>query len=122
MCERCQADPQPSNFLSPRKCAFDNHGKFDPDNWSCATLSHLVDVSYAWDNCIYGADESLQPVLCDPERDGGWVVLTRYKTRGRVSSAIWVGDFFPPREVTLELVERALAYHVRPTNYDEHAG
>lgn len=46
----------------------------------------------------------MQP--CYSGHYGGWIVLTRYKHRGCTSSAIHVGDFFPPRPVTLSLVER----------------
>lgn len=129
-CVRCEADPQPSEFGSPRGCAFksDSFGKnpaeifFTEDNWNCATITALVE---AYDEnhklALYGNDESMDmvPGTTTYEHDdgseghsemAGWIILTRYKRRGRVSSAIYVGDFFPPKSVTLKLVERTILY------------
>lgn len=107
-CSRCVADPQPKDFGSPRRCAFDESGNFTPDNWNCVTLNLLLpdtlEVGYRR-GIIYGEDETLTYTYIGY---GGWIILTRYKQRGKVSSAIHVGGFFPARPVTLELVERFL--------------
>jgi hypothetical protein len=105
MCGRCRADPKPERFGSPRRCAFAQDGTFTPDNWACATIDALVDRR-AYD--IEGEDETMTVVPAHHGEHGGWIVLTRYKHRGKVSSAIHVGDFYPPRPVTLRLVESAL--------------
>jgi hypothetical protein len=126
LCARCSADPLPSGFGSPRSCAFDAEGSFTSDNWNCATLNALPVLPYAFadtEGCgaddggsgssdLHGDDESLQIVACGPWRneDGGeftsgWVVLTRYKHRGKCSSAVWVGDFWPPVPLTLAMAE-----------------
>ena len=105
-CSRCTADPQPEDFGSPRQCAFDAEGKFTPDNWNCATLNLLIDKAQ---NTIHGFDEQFEVTPVNGDDYGGWVITSRYKSRGKTSSAIWVGDFFPPQPVTLALVERILA-------------
>lgn len=124
-CARCLADPQPKNFGTPRRCAFDKHGVFAPgDNWSCATIDALIDHQYRGES-IYGHDETMQivprfepPVPGDPnelsyaERDGlwsGWIVLTRYKSRGSTSNAVVVGDFPTANLLTLREAEDTLA-------------
>lgn len=98
-CARCEADPQPEGFGNPRDCAFksDTHGEdpnkilFTERNWNCATLTALCALYDAdGDSTIYGHDESLDLIpAVPPGRDVppepyGWIVLTRYKRRGRV--------------------------------------
>jgi len=104
-CHRCLADPQPKNFGSPRRCAFDDAGNFTPENWSCATLDALDDARGAA-NRLYevgGFDETLEVYVGDEY--GGFLVVTRYKHRGKVSSIVLIGDFWPPKPVTLAVVE-----------------
>ena len=64
----------------------------------------------------WGDDESMQIVRALPSSfeggHGGWIVLTRYKRRGRASGAVHVGDFHPARPVTRELCEAALEMHL----------
>lgn len=123
-CARCEADPIPAHS-GPRQCAFDERGRFTPDNWRCATLDALTRVPWldvmqaAW---VYGQDESLQPIPAfvlqtDPDDPSytmsgseGFIVLSRYKTRGKVSSAMHVGDFWPAKPLTLAFAERVLDY------------
>lgn len=107
-CNRCKERGQPPEYASPVKCAFPNHGTFNPDNWGCALIEALSEAAGPYR--MYGQDESLDVILCDPNRDNGFIVLSRYKRRGRVSNAVWVGDFSPAREVTADLCERALVY------------
>lgn len=112
-CPRCLADPQPAHYGDPRRCAFDEGGRFDPGNWNCATVSELICLGEQDGSArVYGDNQSLDYVrayvLDDPGYHEGWLVLTRYKERGRCSSITWVGDFWPPREVRLSDVEAVL--------------
>lgn len=109
MCPRCAADPRPTGFGDDRKCAFDAAGDFTPENWNCATLEALMDVQPPLYRTVSGNDESLQTCYRRSCEFGGWIVLTRYKRRGCTSSAVYVGDFWPPQSVTLALVEEFLA-------------
>lgn len=125
-CPRCRADPHPANFGSPRNCAFTADGLFTPDNWNCATIDALFNAAGDSAVRLYGNDESMDaiPALVDcdemadendPNEDpicGGFLILSRYKHRGCTSSAVRVGDFFPPQPVTLALVERVIAAHL----------
>lgn len=102
MCPRCQRDPHPALFEGPRRCAFDEEGNFTPKNWNCATLTALMGLDRCTED-IYGADESMQVIR---GRDyGGFLVLTRYKWRGCTSSAVHVGDFWPPEPLTLQTAQ-----------------
>jgi hypothetical protein len=105
-CRRCLADPKPPNFGSRRMCAFDDDGNFTERNWNCATITALTEAAH---EPIYGCDETMEIVPARKDHDhGGWLIFTRYKQRGKVSSLIQVGDFWPPRHVTLEMAERYL--------------
>lgn len=104
-CKRCEADPHPEDFGSPRRCAVDANGGFRPDNWNCATLDALL-VDDRTAETVWGHDESMQ-IVCGNDY-GGFLVVTRYKSRGRTSSAVHVGDFWPPKPFTLETAERWL--------------
>ncbi len=108
-CPRCEAA---GNELPDRKCAF-RGPFFSPDNWNCASINALLD---AFDperlKAIYASDESIDIVPCDPDRDRGWIVLTRYKRRGRVSSAVHLGDH-DPGAVTLGLVDATVDYYAK---------
>ena len=113
-CHRCEADRQPPGFGDPRKCAFLDDGTFTPENWNCATLEALTGEDSSerpwpqWRTTeVNGMDESLQVVAGSDY--GGFLVLTRYKHRGRTSSAVHVGDFWPARPLTLRVAERWLA-------------
>ena len=114
-CDRCAADPRPNGAGSDqRRCAFDDDGYFTSDNWQCATLEALMDACAVQTDegavhGILGNDESLQACYRRGNGHGGWIILTRYKRRGRTTSAIHVGDFWPPRPVTLALAEEFLA-------------
>ena len=102
-CLLCAADLRPANFGSDRECAFSFNGEFDTDNWNCGTLSALA----AGVESVYGYDEQLL-VIPAAESDGGFLVLTRYKSRGRFTGLTWVGDWPHPRAASLGLVLRAI--------------
>lgn len=105
MCPRCAADPQPEDFGSPRKCAFLEDGTFTPKNWNCATIDVVMN---AWAIEIEGVDEHMEvvPVPAEWASTNGWIVLTRYKRRGCTSSAVHVGDFWPPRPLTWAVADQ----------------
>lgn len=119
-CKLCFERPVPKHYGSPRECAFDAEGKFTPDNWNCETINDLCGFGTEQ----YGDDECMDYVYCgreafpdgDEEREeyvnnGGWIVMTRYKNRGCCSSAVRVGDFWPPEPLTLEVAEAVLAHY-----------
>lgn len=112
-CKRCTDKPLPENW-SERKCGFYKNGNFDGGNWNCGTLNALAEEG----ETVEGCDESMQTVYLGEEfsfgdQVGGWIILTRYKHRGRCTSAIRVGDFFPPQPVTLEMCEKFLEMKVK---------
>lgn len=105
-CHRCAADPQPPNYGSPRRCAFDDEGNFTKENWSCATIDALL----LWTDGgrpdwrvveVSGIDETLHVIRGNDW--GGFIVLGRYKHRGCTSSAIVTGDMWPVQPLTLEI-------------------
>lgn len=105
-CPRCQADPHPAPFESPRRCAFTEAGEFSPDNWNCATIDALL---FQASHEIDGTDESMQITYANGSQDyGGFIVLTRYKHRGCTSSAVHVGDFWPTVPLTLDRALKAI--------------
>jgi hypothetical protein len=107
MCPRCEIDPKPENFVDSRRCAFDADGKFTPDNWNCGTIDALIGDDPI---IVYGHDEQFEatPTHFDDELNGGWIITTRYKRRGRTSSAFYTGDFSPPLLLTLDLADRVI--------------
>ncbi len=115
LCPRCAAGPKPEDFSSARSCAFDEAGNFTPDNWRCATIDALEELipDTDWWPELSGADESAQvvPVRLSEDYTEGWIILSRYKHRGKVSSAVHLGDFWPAEPLTLELAELVIANH-----------
>lgn len=61
-----------------------------------------------------GDNESMQVIQArfsdedDWSATHGWIVLTRYKHRGRTSAAMHIGDFWPSVPLTYELANRVL--------------
>lgn len=104
-CHRCINDPQPEGCGDPRRCAFTPMGYFTPNNWNCGTLEALMDLGTMAE--VWGTDESMQVIK--GKDFGGFLVLTRYKRRGRTSSAVHVGDFYPQRALTLDVAEKWIA-------------
>lgn len=109
-CTYCAEAGQPEEFGSVRRCAFPD-GTFVVNNWQCALL---LEISARSETRLYGDDETLTalsvPCLDDfgARTTFGWIVLTRYKSRGETSSAVHVGDFFPPTVLTFEVADRAI--------------
>ena len=92
-----------------RKCAFPSEGAFSPDNWQCAAIGALITIALLEIGApVYGVDETLVYVQARAPELGGWLVLTQYKRRGRCSSGIHIGDFFPPTTLTFELAHSTI--------------
>lgn len=110
-CARCLADPSPSGpgwTSAPRRCAFED-GAFSDTNWNCGTIDALMNAAGDWMQEITGNDESMQVIPAYEECEGnGWIVLTRYKHRGKTSSAVYMGDFHPAEALTLSRAERTI--------------
>lgn len=127
-CPRCTADPQPGGegwTSSPRSCAFNADGEFTERNWNCATITALLELDrdptgyrdpFFGTPSILGNDESMDLIHVPEDVYGGWIVLNRYKRRGRTSSAVHVGDFWPARPLTLALAEAVLATSHKPVS------
>lgn len=119
-CTRCAVDPQPENFGSPRRCAFDDAGTFTGENWNCATIHALLEHQQGAEH--YGDDEHAE-VVSVPRRgigedgevyvDGtdGWIITARYKHRGQTSAAVHLTQD-GAKPVTLALVEGVLLSYV----------
>lgn len=105
-CARCSADLRPEGFGDDRRCAFTADGSFTSDNWNCATLNALI--GEADNRAVEGCDERFEWTPVNGTDYGGWVITTRYKHRGCTSSAIVVGDFYPPKMLTLALAEQII--------------
>jgi hypothetical protein len=110
-CKRCQKTPVPSNFGSPRKCAFNSNGIFTSDNWNCVTACELRALAgEGWDNkkdaesfFVRRDDRSYAAIWIPPHpedvpdgervgpfRGGGFIAMTWYKDRGQTEIMIRV--------------------------------
>ncbi|MCK9571603.1 hypothetical protein M0R72_21815 [Candidatus Pacearchaeota archaeon] len=102
MCRLC--DETPKQWVGDdRKCAFPN-GVFSADNWNCATVAKLRSVANrnALTKTIEDSHFAVIPMYPD-----GWIVLSWYKERGRMSQAMLVND--DVREpLTLQLAMAAI--------------
>lgn len=84
-CVLCKTSPS-------SKCAFDNHGKFTPNNWNCVTMNRIRQAMDSIDMVIkddleYGSIGTL-PVAC--EGYTGAIVAMWYKDRGRTEKAVFI--------------------------------
>jgi len=85
------------------KCAFDDKGNFQKDNWNCRTMMKLRELTdyHGWND-----DESINVVLMP---NGRYLVMTYYKGRGKTGSAVVMCDDDEIRNLTLfeatELIE-----------------
>lgn len=109
-CGRCDADRRPECFGQDRVCAFDGDGNFTADNWSCATIDALLCGVPA---VVQGRDHRAE--LVEFSVDGlsgdciyGFVVIHRYKQRGRASCAVVVADDYGSFPLTLRFAEAVI--------------
>jgi hypothetical protein len=98
-CERRKVRGQTWAGDAP-KCGFPD-GVFDRDNWNCATLNALRDLSGA---PTWSEDQNamLLPL------DGSYVLLSWYKNRGRTEGA-WLMSSSRIESLTLDDAERMIA-------------
>ncbi|MCK4442001.1 MAG: hypothetical protein KAU90_08330 [Sulfurovaceae bacterium] len=81
MCKLCELRGKTWNGDDP-VCAFDKKGMLKKDlkdNWKCATLVVLREISYNKDRVIFSDDEN-SSIL---DHEGNFIFLKWYKSRGR---------------------------------------
>ena len=98
-CERCKKRGKIWEGSDP-VCGFKS-GVFSPENWNCATTNALREIVEG--NVNWSEDQSLG-VKC---LDGTFMVVSWYKSRGRVEG-IWIVDGQEKREITLCEAENIL--------------
>jgi hypothetical protein len=81
VCARCRDRAKPPAGDAPR-CAFPR-GKFDADNWNCATMNDLRDKAEAARTAVWSQDNNGAMLAWF----GRFVVLGWYKSRGRTEFA-----------------------------------
>lgn len=84
-CFRCQCRTKDWDGDDP-KCGFPE-GDFTRDNWRCATLNVLRRL--AEPGAVYSEDQYASVIS---DGDGGHVLITWYKSRGRTEGAYLVTD------------------------------
>ncbi len=107
-CKYCKETPVPSNYGSPRQCAFDESGNFTGSNWNCVSANLL---RYAagehegeppqpgWQKklYVYADDASYAAIFVPPHPEdipdgkkvgefggGGFIAMSWYKHRGTI--------------------------------------
>lgn len=122
-CDRCVERGKTWSGGDP-VCGFTSSGEFRPDNWNCATLNALRELTadpregggigvHLWH------EDTNVAVLPMPERSdgrwGGFMLVGWYKSRGRTAEVyVWEAASARlgaegPRPATFEDVERLLA-------------
>lgn len=96
------------------RCAFET-GIFDTNNWNCATMSRLRDISRQLHTetrddmaCASIGYVPLSNDYADGDMDAGYIVMTWYKDRGRTGQALIMWDDNEPRPLTLREAEEAI--------------
>lgn len=109
MCSRCS-----QSGMDGITCAFPG-GVFTPHNWSCQTLRALREIAQNEQHYSYHYrhDDMSIAVLPIPESDDeqvrpGFVVMTWYKDRGRVTQAWTMSDDAQPAPLNLVTAEAVL--------------
>ncbi len=103
ICPACKAAPK----LKGRACAFFGR-RFDSEYWMCGTLGLLRDAAI-WSHRDDQHNESIAIVPMPEHQDlQGYLVLTFYKDRGRVSGALYVSGGRTVK-LTLRVAETALS-------------
>ncbi|MBR8661188.1 hypothetical protein [Brevibacillus sp. NL20B1] len=99
-CKLCIERGKTWNGDDPR-CAFET-GVFSPDNWNCATMNALREISRQL-RTTYRDDmaaASIGYVPFEGDEYSGYIVMTWYKDRGRTGNAFIAWDDEPIRELT----------------------
>lgn len=109
-CPRCQTRGKTWEGSDPR-CAFPA-GVFTPDNWNCATMNALRDLSDAldrsWRDDNAAASMGYVPIGDALDGASGYVVMSWYKSRGRTGQAWTMWDDDTPHLTTLAEAEAAI--------------
>lgn len=126
-------------------CAFKN-GEFSSDNWNCGTLNRLIDIAHrnnavdqfddvtvyripvtveydmlsASDAPEFSSAESVPKsnavAFATVDPGPSFIILTKYKSRGHVSSAVVCGDYEQHLTLTQEIADSAISeYNGRHT-------
>lgn len=102
-CKWCIAYPKDWDGSDP-VCLWNEDGTFNTGNWNCGLDRHLWDLG----KYVIG-EQCTMHIVPNPEPynedcDWQWLVVTRYKMRGRVES-ITVFRNYQPEPATLEDME-----------------
>lgn len=103
------------------RCAFENDGRFNRDNWSCETMFVLRRIAdelgtVTRDDMECASIGYVPYVDTDGDEPNGYIVMTWYKDRGTTGNAIIMGDDEPIRELTEERALKAIEWHRRGGN------
>ena len=114
VCKECEKRGKQWNGDNP-VCGF-NNGKFNPENWNCASLNKLRaycrDHGYSYRDDVNNASIGVFPI---PDNDiiSGYIVMTWYKSRGRTGRAIVMCDDSEPVILNEEMAEAIIESHER---------
>ncbi len=111
-CEYCEARVKDWRGDDP-KCAFAmrnilGYFPFNPDNWNCAAVNQLWDLAEKRDGILYGLDCTAAMFTLSDDIDGDFLVLTRYKRRGKIDAMHVLNYAGPIRTARLEDVNDVL--------------
>ncbi len=87
-CKYCLARGKVWEGSDP-KCGFEGEG-FSSDNWNCAAINGLWASAGARNYVVYGLDCSSATLPLPESVEGDFIILTRYKRRGKTDSAMVV--------------------------------
>lgn len=99
-CKLCQERGKTWEGADPR-CAFDDNGIFNKDNWNCATMNKLRNISEELDKTTRDDNScgsiGYVPMVHDYAPDdfdtfGGYIVMMWYKERGKTGNALFMSD------------------------------
>ena len=90
-CPRCQAVPQGWSG-EKRRCAFaTDHGDFTCNNYGCQAMGELRDIAEREGLVQHDADQKAALIPMG-EGDGHFLVISWYKSRGRVDELKMLSD------------------------------
>lgn len=112
-CPMCRARGKTWEGEDPR-CAFNEAGEFQADNWNCATMNALRDI--AEESAVGSVDHAVAAIPVD--YDGvddpcavTHVALNWYKHRGATPLALEINDYHLSHPLRLCVAEVAIAQH-----------
>lgn len=91
-CKACVERGKPENYRSEPKCAF-IHNTFSKENWNCATLNKLREISNQIHGAstTYGDDETLV-VIPLYRNTFNFMIIGYYKQRGTVHTLMMIKE------------------------------